>query len=439
MKYCTNCGNPMSDNANFCQKCGCKFQKLQPESSIVSPHKPHTVSPSLPYDKPKKKRAIWVIVLLWLFFWPIMIIITIAKTSKLKAPLKAILICLILVVMTGVTLLNSESSTPHVSDGISTPDNANTPNNLEDTQSNTLFSEIILDETLRVNFLSACEQIGMKWEEIDNLKQVDDWTSGSRYSFTYQGMSFRLYANMDSTVNTIKLGADTDIYKQGFEPYQVKDYMVDSAVASKLQVMSEEYVKNHLNYPSSADFAWLDWAYGRDHDIYSVSSTVTAQNAFGIKDELPFRLIYLINDDSTKLLYFELDGTTISNNMDTISTPDRKKVSNENSSDIVSENGDILLVDGELGTYGKSIDLDGFTSINYYVPEGNYTVLNNGKWCKVYLAKDEYYKNPDGYMENELVDTLEFSEYGESKTLTVKNGEHIELTLGANVTLTPIE
>jgi hypothetical protein len=103
---------------------------------------------------------------------------------------------------------------------------------------------------------------------------------------------------MDSTVNCIKLGTDTDIYKQGYEPYQISDYIVDSSVSAELQIMTEDYVKNQLNYPATADFPWLDWSYGRERDLYSVSSKVTAKNAFGVEDELAFRLIYQVDGSS---------------------------------------------------------------------------------------------------------------------------------------------
>lgn len=426
MKRCLNCGTPMDNDASFCQKCGQKFQE------------PHTTQPTYAYNKPRK-RAVWVTVLLWILFWPIMIIVTIAKTSKLTKPVKLILIGVLVVFMIGIVFVNQGNSEPQTAEGSPAPSSSLTADDPEESQSNELFSEVIEDEALRTNFLSACEQIGMDYNQIKNLEQVDDWVSGPRYSFTYQGTSFRLYANMDSTVNAIKLGADTDVYKQGFEPYQVQDYIADSAVTAKLQVMSQEYVKTQLNYPSTADFAWLDWTFGRDHELYTVSSVVTAQNAFGVEDELPFTLIYQVTNDSAKLVYFELGGNVISDDMAAVSVPERQEIPDAGSSDTTTDGENMVLVYGELGAYGKSVDVDGNTTIHYCVPEGTYTVVNNGKWCMVYVAKDEYYENMSGYMENEIVDTLDFSEYGESKTLTVKSGEHIELTINASVTLTPVK
>lgn len=290
---------------------------------------------------------------------------------------------------------------------------------------------------MTADFLNACDQIGMTPEAITNFEQVDDWVGGPRYSFVYQGMSFRLYCNMDSTVETIKLGTDTDIFKRGYEPYQVSDYLLDSSTAADLQSITQEKVKAELNYPSSADFPWLDWSYGRDHDLYSVSSTVKAKNAFGVESDLPFKIIYHIHDDAITMVYFELDGTVIANSMEKLPVIERKQLfdDSQENRDATTE---INLVDGELGSYGKIVSVDGYDVIHYYVPFGKYTVTNNGKWFKLYIAKDSYYKNSDGYMENEVVNTVEFSEYGETAAIELHEGEHIELTINATVVLSPI-
>lgn len=422
MKYCIHCGSPLSNNASYCPKCGFKNQNYSANSSHSSQ------SPAYP----KKKRKLWVTVLLWIFFWPIMFIVTLVKTTKIPKSVKPILLGAFLVFLFGAALFSSDDTEPNVSS--SSP----TTNNSTEFSSNGMFSETISDETLRSNFLDACQQIGMIPEKIKDFTQVDDWVSGPRFSFTYEGMPFRLYVNMDSTINTIKLGTDTDIYKQGYEPYQVSDYIVDSDITAELQIMSEDYIKDQLNYPSTADFSLLDWAFGRDHDLYSVVSTVKAQNGLGVETEMPFTFTYQVIGDNIDLLYFELDGNIVLNNMDTIPIPERKEIPDDSETDLEPSSQDIKLVDGELGEYGKYVTVDGQTYINYYIPEGTYTISNNGIWCKIYLAKDNYYENSDGYQENEIVKTLEFSNYGESDTITINEGEHLELTSSATVTLTPL-
>lgn len=428
MQYCEKCGYTLNDNANFCPKCGAKvcWDKSDNITSYASPlsNTEHTN---------KHKKITFGIVLLWIFFFPVMVIVTIAKSATLTKPIKAILIITFVILLIFASVFSNEKgSIPSID--TTSKQTTDTP-----TTQNDIFSEIITDGALRQNFINACNQIGMDPEQIKDLEHVDDWINGPRYSFTYSGMSFRLYCNTDSTVNTIKLGADTDIYKQGYEPYNVADYIVDTSIASELTTLSESYVSSQLNYPSSADFAWLDWNYSRDHNLYSVSSTVTAQNAFGVEDELAFRLIYQVNDGTAKLLYFELDGNVLLNNLNSVSKPERKKIETPQAEKAENSSNSIVLTDGELGKYGKEVDLDGETYIDYHVPEGKYSVSNNGNWCKVFVAKDKYYKNSEGYMENEIVETLEFINYGETKTLFVCEGEHIELTASASITLTPTE
>lgn len=414
MKYCIKCGAPLSDNGVYCHNCGQQNQYA-----------------------PKKKRSPWLTALLWIFFWPVMIVMTIMNSTKIAKPIKTILVSIFCLFIIGSALFSMDdtsNSTPTDNFASTSSDVATSSKELQDSHS---FSQIISDDSLYADFLDVCQEIGMDPDQIKNFEQVDDWVGGPRYSFAYQGLPLRLYCNMDSTVNAVKLGSDTDIYKQGFESYQVSDYIVDLNITAELQIMSEEYVKEQLNYPSTSNFSWLDWAFGRDHDCYSVSSTVSAKNGFGVEEELPFTLRYQVNEDDINLLYFELDGNVLLDKMDTLSIPERQEILSSTDAETTSSN--ITLVAGELGEYGKEIDIDGTPSINYYVPEGTYTISNNGKWCKVYLAKDDYYVNNDGYMENEIVKTLEFSDNGESQTITVSSGEHLELTVSASVSLTPVQ
>ena len=84
------------------------------------------------------------------------------------------------------------------------------------------------------------------------------------------------------------------------------------------------------------------------------------------------------------------------------------------------------------------LDKSAVETIEYHVFPGTYEITNHSNLCKVYLTTDEYHKNVDGYMENELVDTIGFTAQGQKDTLSVGEGEHLELTIEADVTLVPI-
>lgn len=426
MKYCSKCGYMLADEANFFQRCGVMCTQnsiIRTDSNNTEPKPAHPAN--FKRSNNREKKRLWVVVVFWILFWPIMLIITIAKSSKFSKPTKIILITLFIILLVVISALKNEDKNSTFSENSSS---STTNSSISETQS--LFSEVITNDVLRNNFLVACEQIGIDIFEIENLEKVDDWSGGERYSFTYKSVSLRVYCNIDSSINAIKLGNETDIYKQGFEPYQIDDYIVDSSTAVKLQQLSEEYVKSQLNYPATANFSWLGWAYGRNHDIYFVSNNVTAQNAFGVEEEIPFVIRYKIESDKIEMLYFELSGNTIVNKMSNVSIPERRQLETVHSGSSTKSNSstNINLIDGQLGDYGENVNLNGHDVIIYNIPTGTYSISNNGKWCKIYVIKND--------TENTITQTLEFFNYGDSKTITINENEHIELTENANIILT---
>lgn len=301
------------------------------------------------------------------------------------------------------------------------------------------FEKVISDDKLIENISKAMIEVGIDPQKISSLKQVNDWVAGERYNFVYKNNGLTIYTNMDSTVHSMRLGATTLLYLQGYEAYNIEDYLVGSDMRAFLQSKAEDKVKTYLNYPSTADFPLLDWSFGRDHELYSVSSSVKAKNAFGVESETPFTLTYKIQDNLSTLVYFIIDGYVVVNDEAALKRPERKEVAiQKDDNERENENtNEITLVYGQLGEYGKEITLDGYEYINYHVPQGTYTVKNKVKWCKMYVAKDEYFRNSDGYMENEIVETIELNSPDETTTITVNQGEHIELTINVSVTLIP--
>ena len=92
--------------------------------------------------------------------------------------------------------------------------------------------------------------------------------------------------------------------------------------------------------------------------------------------------------------------------------------------------GSILLTDGELGDYGKEATTkSGYKYVRYTVPAGNYTVENKAKQSAVFVVSDS---NSD-----DVSASLQLSSNGEKARLTVKDGYHIELSMYAQILLTP--
>lgn len=279
--------------------------------------------------------------------------------------------------------------------------------------------------------------VGIDPIDATGIEQIDDWVNGPRYSFSTHGTTARVYCNMDGSIESIRVGTDTDLYRRGYEPYLIDDFIVSEDMKSKLQICAEEAVTACLSYPSTADFPLMDWSFGRDHNFYSASSHVTAKNSFGVEIEIMFVAKFYDEGDTIRLIYLMLDGSAVLDDMDSVEIPERKQI--EGGIEAPESNAEeIRLVDGQLGEYGESVKLDDWDYIWYHVPAGNYAVTCNSKTCSVYVDKDEITRNAEGYVEMENVETVEIS-YGEEKEVAIHEGEHIELTIYGDVTMTPIK
>lgn len=397
-------------------------------------------------NEDKKNKILKI--LLWIVIFPIMLIvkgiIAFVKTPKIKDNTKIIIgVVVLIVIVIGYTdeKIKSEeisSNDSHLSQDISDDLSEKAQNEEDGAEQEELFSDVLEDERLRADFLSACEQVGIESKKIKNLKQISDWAAGTQYTFTYKNNDFVLHCNMDSTVQTIMLGLDVALYQRGYEPYKLEDYVVDLSMASRLQTWAKDLVKAQLNYPSTADFPFLDWNYARERNIYTVGSYVTAANAFNVKSDVRFTIMYQIEGNVATPVYFKMGNEILVDKRASISVPERKEIEVVDEV-VVSDDSGILLIDGKKGKYGKIITLDGEDYIDYHIPVGTYVVRNEVNYCKVYLASDVYKKNPDGYMENDVIEILEFTSNGEEKTITVKTGQHIELTLNASVLFVLVE
>lgn len=96
--------------------------------------------------------------------------------------------------------------------------------------------------------------------------------------------------------------------------------------------------------------------------------------------------------------------------------------------------GSIRIVDGELGEYGKKVQLDSYEYIWYMVPAGKYEAIGNAKNSIIYIDKDEITRNAEGYVEMQNVATYTVAK-GETVTIEIGEGEHVYNTYGADFTL----
>lgn len=283
------------------------------------------------------------------------------------------------------------------------------------------------------NFLKACEEIGIDPGKIKRLKQLPDWASGERYEFVYESSGITVYANADQSISSINLG-QVHLFEQGYESLNIADYLVDLVTAMELQVRAEDTVKSALNYPSSAEFSWLEgWGVGRSHSIYFIGGTVSAENAFGVADDASFYIEYEKSDSGFHAKYFRLGNADVIGSGSVVTEEARQETGT------ASTSGMIALTEGTIGSYGKSKSIDGDQYIWYYVPPGRYIVTAQTNMTKLYLHRNQTIKNYAGWSECVSVTTLDFPDTSQSKELVVGEDQHIELTFRAKVTLTPAE
>ena len=290
---------------------------------------------------------------------------------------------------------------------------------------------IEIDGETILDYYEVIDLVGIDRDDAEKVEKIDDWDAGPRYSFQTEGTTARVYCNMDGTINTIKVGVDIDLYRQGYEPWTIDNFLIDEDTKNNLIYCAEDAVSACLNYPATADFPLLDWSFGREFNRYTANSYVEAQNALGVPSKMDFTAGFWVEDGKIKLIYLMLDGNILVNESEDYLLPERKAVETEPAD---ADSGEIHIVDGVLGDYGEEVTLDGETYIWYMVPSGNYEIICNSKQCVVYVDKNEITRNSSGYVEMENVATYELA-YGETVEAVIGEDEHLFNTINADFTL----
>lgn len=295
-------------------------------------------------------------------------------------------------------------------------------------------TDITVDGETIYGFYDVIDAVGIDRVDTKYIKKTDDWRLGPCYKFSTEGTTARVNCNMDGTINHLEVGNGIILYQQGYEPWNIADFIVNEDVKLTITMMTEDAVKQCLNYPATADFPIFDWSYGRRFNQYTVRSSVTAKNGFGVESEMPFTAGFWVEDDTAKLIYLEVDGAVVKNELEQYPIPEREEIPFEVEQ---PENGSIRIYDGQLGEYGKKVQLDSYEYDWYMVPAGKYEAVSNVKTCTVYVDKNEITRNSDGDVEMENVATYTW-EYGETIIIEVGEDEHLFNVYGADYTLTPI-
>ena len=296
---------------------------------------------------------------------------------------------------------------------------------------------VVVDGETIYGLYEVLSAVGIDAKDAENIKKIEDWRLGPRYSFPTCGTTAKVACNMDGTINYLAIGNGESIflYQQGFETWHIENFIIDEDAEFAAIERTKELVKACLNYPATADFPWLDWSVGRNFNWYSVSSHVEAKNGFGVESEIPFTAIFWVEGNTIKPIYLQVNGNVVRDDREDYPLPERKEVELKTTP---TADGEIRIIDGQLGEYGKEVQLDSYMYEWYMVPAGTYEATSNVKTCTVYVDKNEITRNAEGYAEAKNVSTYTWN-YGETITIVIGEDEHLFNVYGADYTLKRVE
>ena len=316
---------------------------------------------------------------------------------------------------------------------IDEPKKENQSNNDDNKNNNSNIS--ISNDKLKNNFIEACKKIKLDTSKIKNFEKIDDWNSGPRYKFVYNGEIFILYGldNGDISSITISNGNLDKIYLDGYEPLDVNDFIFNST--AELQIKAEEKIKEYINYPSTAKFDWLGYGYIRRYDIYQISGSFTANNALGVKIDHNFIIQFKKDGQNYNAVYLNVNNKNYIGSKSQLPEITRKEIQN-NKTD-TSDNS-IVLKEGTLGTYGKKDKFDGEEYIRYYIPAGTYSVEAITKNAHFYIETKKLHKE-DGFDTATTIRTIKMNNSGDKEEITITKDQCISLVVHTEIKLVKIK
>lgn len=347
-----------------------------------------------------------------------------SKSSKKKSNSFPIVAIIIIAALVYSFLHNNETS------------NENNDQDDRDNKTEAKQADIVVDGETIYDFYTIVNDIGIDSDTIE-VEKIEDWAQGPRYKFTASGKTFTVYCNMEGKIKSINLGLDIKLYEEGYEIWKLENFILNDTIETELIIHTEDCVKECLNYPNTADFSVMDWSFGRKFNLYYSQGSVKAQNALGVESEMPFSAVYWIENETMKLVYLQVDYNVVLDELDEYQLPERKKVDTVDVTEDTEEDGIIHIIDGQLGEYGKEVQLDSYEYIWYMIPAGKYEVTGKSKNCMIYVDKNEITRNSDGYVEMQNVGTYTLG-YGETTNITIGEDEHLFNIIGSEYTLKKI-
>lgn len=112
----------------------------------------------------------------------------------------------------------------------------------------------------------------------------------------------------------------------------------------------------------------------------------------------------------------------------------KRKEINQNTTSTQKSN-EIIIKDGQKGTYGKEDLFDGEKYIRYYVPTGKYEVEALVKNADFYIESKKIYKE-DGWDTSTVIREVKLPTMGDTTTIEIKSDQCISLVIHSQIKLT---
>lgn len=284
--------------------------------------------------------------------------------------------------------------------------------------------------SLGKEFENAVSAIGMNPLNVQNIKQIDNWASGTRYSFIYDGFEYKVYIRDNGEINSICTdNLSVKIYEKGYKPLYYKDFEPDPSILDSLldqglksvskYILNEETLKSRLGTPM----------FSRIYDYYSVSGEVVAKNEVD-KEDYSFTVDFLVDGTHATVMYVAVNGRICYGDQNSCPEVQKIAISEQNAESGTANS--IIICDGKLGEYGQTDYFDGEEYIRYYVPAGQYdvTCINRGGF---YIEAIEI-KKEDGFDTATIFEQYTMSG-GDTQTITIEEGQCISMINNTEIEL----
>jgi len=277
MITCKQCGKQISDEANFCLYCGCPCQNNDFDNalySLQSKRKNHKT------DNKAKKSVVVVMcfVIVMITVWCVSLVLSDSSTN---------------------TNSESEASAQDISELL-------VLSGYNNKQAEKI-EKVLFD--LGIN---SIEIVFMSGDPQNGLNAVNCYPNGSdddvhRFNFTTEDGDLLYVGFLDEDLYDSENGGIIKRYDEVHIPEDEVSYEAELS----LMMAAEDVITKYLNYPATADFHTMSWRFARSDDKYSASGTVSAQNAFGVEDEMPFSVYFELVNGKLKIEKVSLDGTIV--------------------------------------------------------------------------------------------------------------------------------